>query len=149
MRTFSHHGVIESIQDRILRVRIEQSSACSGCGALKSCASADHKHKWLDVPCFDNAYTIGQKVTVIGESSLSLKAVTLSYIFPLVLMLLSLAIGSLVFFPGREGVTAVVATGVTSLYYVVLYPFRENLQARLVFTVRPYDESIPEKCMEK
>ena len=141
MEAIEHPGIVESIQGSTMRVRIEQSSACSGCHAQKICSSADKQDKWLDIPYFSGKYEIGQQVIVTGQSSLGLKAVALAYLFPLILMLFGLTVSFLWLFPGNNGVAALIALSVTILYYLTLYPFRKKLQSRFVFTVRPFEEN--------
>ena len=141
METIEHLGVVESIHRKTLRVRIEQSAACSSCDARKICSSADKQDKWIDIPSFSGEYKVGQNVMVTGQSSLGLQAVALAYLFPLILMIAGLAISYLWLFPGNDGISALIALSVTILYYLSLYPFRKRLQSRFVFTVRPFDEN--------
>jgi len=141
MEAIEHQGIVESIHEKTLRIRIEQSSACSSCDARKICSSADKQDKWIDIPFFSGEYKVGQSVMVTGQSSLGLQAVVLAYLFPLILMIAALAISYLWLFPGNDGISALIALSVTILYYLSLYPFRKKLQSRFVFTVRPFEEN--------
>lgn len=140
MESIEHQGIIESMTDHSMRIRIEQTSACSGCQAKKMCSSADKQDKWVDVTSFSGSWEIGQMVIVAGKSSTGLKAVALAYVFPLILMMLGLVVSALWLFPGKDGIAALVALSVTFLYYLMLYPFRKILQGQFVFTVRPFTE---------
>jgi Positive regulator of sigma E activity len=140
MEAVEHTGYIESIQGNAMRVRIVQSSACSGCHASQICSSADKQEKLIDIPFFTGKYTVGQKVTLTGQASLGLKAVALAYVFPLLLMLTGLAASYLWIFPSSDGIAALIAIGITILYYISLYPFRNKLQSRFIFSVKPFEE---------
>ena len=141
MEAVEHHGVVESIKGQMMRVRIEQTSACAGCQAKKICSSADRQDKWVDIPSFSGTYQTGQPVIVTGEPSAGLKAVLIAYVIPLILMMAALAVSSLWLFPGKDGLAALVALSVTLLYYLILYPFRKKFQNQFVFTVRPFNDS--------
>jgi len=140
MESIEHQGVIESMTDHSMRIRIEQTSACVVCQAKKMCSSADKQDKWVDVTSFSGSWKIGQIVIVSGKSSTGLKAVALAYVFPLILMMLGLVVSALWLFPGKDGIAALVALSVTFLYYLMLYPFRKILQGQFAFTVRSFSE---------
>ena len=61
----SHSGIIDSIEDECIHVRIVQTSACAACKVAGYCNAAESKEKIIDV-CCDNAaaYSVGQHVVV-------------------------------------------------------------------------------------
>ncbi|MDD4923199.1 MAG: SoxR reducing system RseC family protein, partial [Bacteroidales bacterium] len=136
----NHQGIVEFVNGKTMRVRIEQTSACFNCDAKRMCSSADKQDKWIDISSFSGTYQVGQKVTVTGKASAGLKAVALAYLFPLVLMMAALTVSFLWLFPGNDGVAALIAISVALLYYLILYPLRATLKNQFIFTVKPYTE---------
>lgn len=141
MEEVKHLGVVESIHENTMRVRVEQTSACTGCNAGSVCSSADKKDKWIDIPSFTGEYHSGQSVFVVGKTSFGLKAVALAYVIPLFLMMTVLVISSLWLFPGKDALAAILSLSATILYFFILYPFRKTLKNRFDFTVRPSTDS--------
>ena len=89
--TIKHLGIVESIQGSHLSVRIVQTSACAACSAKGHCSSADSKDKIIDI--MDTAaasYQVGERVMVVGETSMGMMAVVLAFIIPFVLLIFSL-----------------------------------------------------------
>ena len=84
--TIKHLGIVENIQGSHLSVRIVQTSACAACSAKGHCSSADSKDKIIDITDVTAAsYQVGERVMVIGETSMGMMAVVLAFVLPLVL----------------------------------------------------------------
>ena len=85
----SHQGTVISVgQDRI-SVRIVSESACSACHAAGLCGASESKNKIVDVPVYGGqTYSVGQEVEVCLARKMGLKAVLLSYVIPLVILLI-------------------------------------------------------------
>ena len=88
-----HIGVVETIENTHVRVKILQSSACSACQAKSLCASAEQKEKIVDV-WDDEAdrLTVGDEVRVCASMSMGRNAVVLAFVVPLVLMVVWLVV---------------------------------------------------------
>jgi positive regulator of sigma E activity len=140
MENVVHLGIVDSISGKSMRVRIEQSAACTGCHASQVCSAADKQEKWIDIPDFDGCFYVGQTVLLEGKSSIGLQAVWIAYILPLLLIIATLAISTLWLFPGKDGWSALISLAVVLLYYLALYPLRTFLQTRFVFTVKPLND---------
>ncbi len=81
--TIKHLGIVENIQGSHLSVRIVQTSACAACSAKGHCSSADSKgqnHRYIDATAA--SYQVGEKVMVVGESSMGMMAVLFAFVFP-------------------------------------------------------------------
>ena len=124
----SHKGTVISVgQDRI-SVRIVSESACSACHAAGLCGASDSKNKIVDVPVYGGqTYSVGQEVEVCLARKMGLKAVLLSYVIPLVILLI------LVLTLSSIGLASV---GGVALYYLILYFRRDSLAEGYVFYVR-------------
>lgn len=134
--TIRHQGIVENINGSHLQVRIVQTSACAACSIKGHCTSADTKEKLIDVQ--DEAassYRIGESVWVIGELSMGWQAVLLAFVFPFLLLLVSLCVLLSVW--GDELSAALCALGILIPYYYILWLFRKRLGRKFAFTVRP------------
>src|SRR5574344_1580703 len=131
----SHKGTVISVgQDRI-SVRIVSESACSACHAAGLCGASESKKKIVDVPVYgDQAYSIGQEVEVCLARKMGLKAVLLSYVIPLVILLILVL--SLSYIGFGELASGLVSIGGIAVYYLILYLCRNHLAEGYVFYVR-------------
>ena len=131
----SHKGKVVSVGKDTVSVQIVSESACSACHAAGLCGASESKKKIVDVPVYgDQAYSIGQEVEVCLARKLGLKAVLLSYVIPLVILLIlvltlsSIGLGELV--------CGLASIGGVALYYLILYFRRDSLAEGYVFYVR-------------
>lgn len=115
----NHNGIVDSIVDGTIRVRIMQTSACAACGLAKHCNSAESKEKIIDV-CDDTTdYEIGEHVMVSVSTAVGYRAVALGFVFPFLLLVAIIVL--------IDGVTKseplAALSGLLSLvpYYVLLY----------------------------
>ena len=135
METIEHRGIIEQIDGKSMNVRIVQMSACSGCHAKSLCSSADKEEKIVNIPSFTGNFVVGQDVMVTGRTSSGFKAVFIAYVMPLILMVAGMALSLYWWFPGNEGISAIVALGMPVLYYLLLCLLGKILQKHFVFYV--------------
>ena len=131
----SHKGKVVSVGKGKVSVQIVSESACSACHAAGLCGASESKKKIVDVPVYgDQAYSIGQEVEVCLARKMGLKAVLLSYVIPLVILLIlvltlsSIGLGELV--------CGLASIGGVALYYLILYFRRDSLAEGYVFYVR-------------
>ena len=131
----SHKGKVVSVGKGKVSVQIVSESACSACHAAGLCGASESKKKIVDVPVYgDQAYSIGQEVEVCLARKMGLKAVLLSYVIPLVILLIlvltlsSIGLGALV--------CGLASIGGVALYYLILYFRRDSLAEGYVFYVR-------------
>ena len=91
VNSIKHLGIVENINGSRLKVRIVQSSACSSCSVKGHCSASETKEKIIDVynkngvPC-----QIGERVMIVGTTSMGMKAVFLAFVLPFVVLLLAL-----------------------------------------------------------
>lgn len=134
--TISHAGVIDSIDNGVVHVRIIQHSACSSCKLSSHCTSAESKEKMIDVYTSEasSRFSAGESVNVIAAASVGAKAVIYAFVVPLAIMLAAIIIPVQVF--GLSEPLAAL-TGLASLvpYYTLLYIMRNRLKKVLVFEI--------------
>ena len=130
-----HKGVVRAIHQSQVDVAMQVESACAGCKVRVACGMGDQKEKMVavttDIP---EAYSVGEEVIVSVESNMGFMAVFLSYIIPLVLLLVSLL--TLLGAGVGEGVAGLSSLGVLTLYYIVLWLFRSRIDRKIIFKMR-------------
>ncbi len=135
--TIKHQGIVENINGSHVQVKIAQTSACAACSAKGHCTSADTKDKIIDVVAFDAAsYRTGDRVWVTGELALGTKAVLLAYVYPFLILVISLFIFIKVW-DGHELRAGCCALGLLVPYYFVLWLNRSRLERKLSFIIQP------------
>lgn len=129
-----HEGTVVSIEGRIVKVLIEQTSACAACHAKSACTASEKAEKIVDAENRDNKqYEIGEGVKIIGDRGLGLQAVLIAYVIPICIILAALFISSAI--TDNELVTGIV--GLCSLipYLILLILFRKKLQSKFRFYI--------------
>ena len=130
-----HSGKVVHIDQDFTTVEIMVSSACSECHAKGLCGMSEDQEKIIMLPTsgFDN-YKVGDQVKVMTKMSMGLKAVWISYVIPLaVLMILILSLSSVI---GNELLLGLVAIAGVAVYYFGIWLFRDKLSNEIVFYIR-------------
>lgn len=132
----SHSGIIDSISEGMVRVRIVQSSSCSTCKVASYCSSSESKEKFIDVKCNNTSkYKVGQKVLVCTDTSNGAKAVILAFVIPAVLLLV--AVAASLHAGMTEGYAALMGIAILIPYYLAIYFLNDTLRKELTFTITP------------
>lgn len=129
-----HSGVVVFQQDDLVRVRIEQASACSACRAKGFCSSAEAQEKMIDCTADGETYKQGEQVEVLVQEQLGMKAVMLAYVLPFVVMIVVLSF--LTHYIGSEAVAGMVALGAAAGYFLILGFASRKLKKVFTFKVR-------------
>lgn len=128
----SHSGIIESIQDNCIKVRIVQTSACASCKVAGHCNASESKVKIVEVCCGDTAgYRTGQEVTVSASKDVANRALLLGFGAPFLLLVGVLML--MLRLTSDEGVAALSALGALAPYYFLLWLLRDRIQQRISF----------------
>lgn len=134
--TIKHLGIVENIQGSHLSVRIVQTSACAACSAKGHCSSADSKDKIIDIiDTAASSYRVGEKVMVIGETSMGMMAVVLAFIIPFVLLIFSLFLFMALM--ENELYSALLSLAILIPYYFILWLNETRLKQKFSFTIKP------------
>lgn len=130
-----HDGKIIEITPEFTSVEIISSSACSQCHAKGLCGFSEEESKVVMVPT--SPYTerkVGDTVTLALKQTMGLKAVWISYVIPLIiLMILVLSLSSVI---DNEAWTGLTAIGGVALYYLVIWLLRGKLKNEFVFYIK-------------
>lgn len=134
-----HEGKVVEISERYISVEIVNKSACAACHAKGVCAASDEKIKYIEVPLSIDTlaedYKVGDTVLVVMKGSLGLKAIFLAYVVPLIVLMASILLFSLLHL--HEAAVGLLSVGVTALYYIVLFIFRNRLSRIFTFYILP------------
>lgn len=130
-----HDGKIIEITPEFTSVEIISSSACSQCHAKGLCGFSEEESKVVMVPT--SPYTerkVGDTVTLALKQTMGLKAVWISYVIPLIiLMILVLSLSSVI---DNEVWTGLTAIGGVALYYLVIWLLRDKLKNEFIFYIK-------------
>jgi sigma-E factor negative regulatory protein RseC len=126
-------GVVESVGEKYLKVKIHNDSACSMCYSKGVCTSLGSGDRIIEVEN-DNRHDIipGDVVDVQMISSSGWIAVMFGYIFPFVILLGTLLIVSSY---TTEGLAALISLVILIPYYLLLYLFRVKMRKYFKFTL--------------
>lgn len=132
----THHGHVVAIHHGQVRVQMQILSACATCEGHSKCGFAEKKDKIVDIQTSDwKRYRVGDSVTVAINSGRGLLAVLIAYVLPAVLLLAAFTFFYLLRLP--ELWVALLTLLVVALYGIVLYLFRNRLQKKFTFQLRP------------
>lgn len=130
-----HAGVVESVGDGCVRVRIVQTSACASCKIASHCNASEQKEKVIDV--FDTQaskiYDRGDNVVVMISQRVGMNAVMVGFVLPFVILVLTLFITWNI--TGKESVAALISLCALLPYYFCVYLSRDRLREKLSFTI--------------
>lgn len=130
-----HDGKIIEITPDFTSVEIVSSSACSSCHAKGLCGMSEEQEKVIMVPTDPySEYAVGDDVKVATKMTMGLKAVWISYVIPLaILMILILSLSSVI---GNEFLMGGVAIAGVAVYYFFVWLFRDRLSDQFEFYIK-------------
>ena len=130
-----HSGRILEVSPDFTTVQIVVSSACASCHAKSMCGMSEDEEKVIMVPTDPYAgHKVGDEVQVMTKMTMGLKAVWISYVIPLaVLMVLILSLSPVI---ASELLLGFVAIAGVALYYLGIWLFRDRLSNEFVFYIK-------------
>lgn len=130
-----HDGEVVEVHKDGVTVKMVCRSACSSCHAKGLCSVSDEAVKMIDVPM--PPFTLlepGDKVDVELTTSMGLKAVWISYVIPLaILMILILTLSA---FGLKELTVGLSSIAGVAAYYAVIYLVRDRISKEFCFVIR-------------
>lgn len=127
-----HEGIVLSASDKHVRIKIVQHSSCASCQVSSRCQLSESKEKIIEV--FDthaSTYQTGTPVVVCVTRHVALRALLLSFILPLFILLTTLSIFLWQSF--NEGIASLLALGSLLPYYGLLWIFRRKIAKTVSF----------------
>ncbi|OFX25401.1 MAG: hypothetical protein A2041_13105 [Bacteroidetes bacterium GWA2_31_9b] len=133
-KSVEHNGRIESIDGSKINVSFIAYSGCASCHAKSYCSPSNMEEKSVDIYDFSNQFNIGEDVRVVMSQNLGFKAIWLGYIQPLIFVILTLIILSLL--TKNEALSGLGSISILIPYYLILYLFRKKLKQSFSFTIK-------------
>ncbi len=134
-----HEGVILDIDSDYISVEILNKAACASCNAKQMCSMSEVKAKIIQVE--NRGFTLyekGERVNVLLKRSLGFKALWISYLIPLIILLVLLLALSAV--GVEELLIALSILTFLALYYYVVYLLRDKIKKEFIFIVEKLDK---------
>lgn len=130
----SHSGIVESVVEGRVVVRILQTSACAACKVAGHCSASEAKEKLVDVECPNSAdYRQGQTVIVSASREVASRALLLGFGMPLLILVGVLF--TVLRMTGDEALAALSALGALVPYYLLLWLLRRQIGQRVAFRI--------------
>lgn len=129
-----HLGRIEEINGNRVVVNFISQSACVSCQAKGVCSVSEVQEKSIEADNPEFEINIGDQVRIILQQSMGFKALFLAYIFPLILVLVSLIVLS--GFMNNEGLAGILSLGGIAAYYGVLFLIRKKVDKQFNFILK-------------
>lgn len=118
MEEIIHKGVLRKNEVGKLEVEITDQVECSTCHVKGSCSAGGARDKIFPVDYDSNDFEPGELVTLHLSVKTAFKALFWAYIFPLILLLITIIISSTVF---SELLTGLIAISSLVIYYFIIY----------------------------
>jgi len=131
----SHSGIVESISEGCVQVRILQASACAACKVAGHCHASESKEKIVDVLNVRDAsrLKVGDSVIVSASRDVANRALLLGFGVPFLILVSVLFIMLKVV--SDEGLAAITAILALMPYYGMLYLMRDRIQQKISFSI--------------
>jgi len=131
--TIEHSGIVQTIYDDHVDVKIVSHPACAGCAATNICDVSGKNEKIIRTVKPDKI-AVGEEVTVLMSQSQGFRALFLGYLLPFLLVLTILITLSSFKVPELiSGLFAIVALGP---YYLVVYLSKEKIGKKFSFSIK-------------
>jgi len=132
--TIVHNGLIRDIDDKNINVEIINTSMCSACHAKSVCIASDMAVKTVKVnKNLYQGFKKGEEVKVLMKRSMGFRAVWLSYVLPLCILMILLLL--LPFEIQNELVVATISLGALAIYYLIIRLFNNKISKKFVFVL--------------
>lgn len=128
-----HSGIVESIADGCMRVRIIQTSACAACKVASHCSASEKKEKIVEVYNYPATCREGDEVTVVASSRVGMNAVLMGFGVPFMILVTALYITSR--FTTNEALMGLVSLCCLVPYYILLYVVRDKIREKFAFSI--------------
>ncbi len=134
-KEISHEGRIVEITPEFTSVEIISSSACAACHAKGLCGFSEEESKLVVLPTDPyTEYKVGDTVNLALKQTMGLKAVWISYVIPLIILLIIVL--TLCAVNVNELIAGLSGVGAVLVYYFVIWLLRDKLKNEFVFYIK-------------
>ena len=132
-----HEGIVKEISGQSIKVGFVAQPSCAGCHAKGICSMEEKEGESIEIFNFGNDnYAIGEKVKIIINESMGLKAVLIAYILPFFLVLISLFVLNNIL--EKETLAGIISLLLLVPYYLLIYFYRSKIKKEINFTIEKY-----------
>ncbi|HSQ45949.1 MAG TPA: SoxR reducing system RseC family protein [Lutibacter sp.] len=128
-----HPGLISKISKNSVTVYFLGNINCVACNAKSACGISESGAKEIEIFGNNQEFVLNEIVAVVMKKSLGLKAVLWTYVFPFLLMFLTLII-SISFF--AEWLAGLFSLLILIPYYLTIYFFRNTFKNVFKFYIQ-------------
>ena len=132
-----HPGVVTSITNEFITVEILKKSACAACNAKGVCIASDESIKTIDIPQSISTlacdYQVGEEVKVLLKASLGARAVWITSVVPLMLLLATIFI--LTKIGVSELITGISVLAILAFYFFLIYLLKNKISKDFTFSI--------------
>ncbi|HQB85771.1 MAG: SoxR reducing system RseC family protein [Bacteroidales bacterium] len=128
-----HDGMVKEVGTDSVIVSIVSCAACAGCKARGFCGMTESEEKTIDIRGRYNV-SPGDKVTVQMEESTGMKAVVLSYLVPVLIIMGGLFV--LQSLPVNELFAGLISIALLVPWFLILYLSRKKIERSFTFTLK-------------
>jgi positive regulator of sigma E activity len=131
----THPGIIKRIEGDKVEIAIMVTSGCASCEIKGSCSVSDAEEKSVFVTVNNSdIYQVNQSITIEMKQSLGTWAVLLGYVFPFLVIFLSLLL--FINMGMDQGMSGVLSILLLLPYYLIIYLLRNYLGTRFNYSIR-------------
>ncbi len=135
-QTIEHKGIVQSVNEQSVDVRIISHPACIGCAASNICDVSEAKEKIINTTS-SISVAVGEEVSVVMSQSQGFRALFLGYLLPfLIIMFLLISLTAL---GVKELLAGIIAIGSLLPYYLIIYRQREKIDKSFSFSIKKAD----------
>ena len=134
-----HRAKVLEMTPDFTTVEIVVSSACSECHAKGLCGISEEEQKVISLPTDPYAaYNVGDEVDLCTKMTMGMKAVWISYVIPLVVLMILILSLSNAFSASEhnEVIAGLGAVAGVAVYYFVIWLLRGKLKNEFVFYIK-------------
>ena len=134
-----HKAKVLEMTPDFTTVEIVVSSACSECHAKGLCGISEEEQKVISLPTDPYAtYNVGDEVELCTKRTMGMKAVWISYVIPLMVLMILILSLSKVFaaYEQSEIIAGLGALAGVAVYYFVIWLLRGRLNNEFVFYIK-------------
>ena len=142
MNTLRQKGILLQSDSKELTISLHRPLNCADCAHTNNCSALACDTKIIKLPRPHNFIPqTGQELTLQITQGQSQLAIFLCFVVPLVLLISSLAI-MLFALQQTENISALIALGILSVYYIILFLLKKRLNK--IFTIQIIPEELGE-----
>ena len=131
----THDGLIKEVNEDKIMISIVSMASCASCQVKGACSASDVEEKIVEVKKIPGReYQVGEFVTIVINQSVGMWAVLFGYVFPLIVVVVSLIVFSNIV--EDQGLAGLISIALLVPYYSILYYSRKKMTESFEFRLR-------------